>query len=153
MTKGDVGGRTGADSFCSNWSFKIPKNLNSCSNIRALISISSTDEVRDMPSNYSLPSDKPVFNERGHIIADNLTHLVSGNNLYNKLIGIQELFPSGNSYYWTGTSSGGELNSNNCSGFSSDGGNGQIHVESRFYFGESSTLSCGNSSFLICLCF
>ena len=106
-----------------------------------------------MTTNYSVPSDKSVFNERGQIIADNLTHLVSGNNLYNKMVGVQELFNSDNTYYWTGTSAGGELHSNNCSGFSSNNGNSQMHLENRFYFGETQPTSCNNSLSLICLCF
>ena len=82
-----------------------------------------------MPTNYSVPSDKPVFNENGHIIADNLTHLVSGNNLSTQLTPL----PPGGSY-WIGSSTGGALHSNNCNGFSSVGDNGQTHENENYYF-------------------
>ena len=101
--RGNFGGRSGADAICNNWKFKVSKHLSTCNNVRALISIDSNDEVRDMPTNYSVPSDKPVFNENGHIIADNLTHLVSGNNLYSRIIPGTTV----NYSYWTGTSAGG----------------------------------------------
>ena len=65
----------------NNWKFKIQNRLNTCSNVRALISISSSDEVRDMPTNYSVPLDKPVFNDRGNFLSDNFTQLISGNTL------------------------------------------------------------------------
>ena len=42
-----------------------------------MISISNSDEVRDMPTNYSVPLDKPVFNDRGTILSDNFTELIS----------------------------------------------------------------------------
>ena len=148
-SNGNLGGRSGADTFCSNWKFKIPKNLNTCSNVRALISINSSDEVRDMPTNYSVPSDKPVFNESGQIIADNLTHLVSGNNLYNRLV-----VDTQNHSYWTGTSAGGALNSNNCNAFSSDSNaaKGQVHERDYYYF-KLDELVCGSNGYLLCLCY
>ena len=52
------------------------------------------------------------------------------------MVGVQELFNSDDTNYWTGTSAGGELHSNNCSGFSSNNGNSQMHLGNRFYFGE-----------------
>ena len=146
--QGNLGGRSGADTICRNWKFKVSKNLSTCNNVRALISIDSNDEVRDMPTNYSVPSDKPVFNENGHIIADNLTHLVSGNNLYSRIIPGTTV----NYSYWTGTSAGGALNSNNCNGFSSGGDNGQTHENENYYFKGSNVLSCGNPAYLLCMC-
>ena len=146
--RGNLSGRSGADTICSNWKFKVSKNLSTCNNVRALISIDSNDEVRDMPTNYSVPSDKPVFNENGHIIADNLTHLVSGNNLYSRIIPGTTV----NYSYWTGTSTGGALNSNNCSGFTSTCGNGQTHENENYYFKGSNVLTCGNWAYLLCMC-
>ena len=141
-TQGDFGSRTAADSFCNNWKFKIPKSLNSCSNVRAMISISNSDEVRAMPTNYSLPLDKPVFNDRGIILSDNFTELISGNTLPFRLVGTHELLShSNNTAYWTGTSSGGSLNSNNCDGWTTGtaSSNGQVHRENYFYYGKTGT--------------
>jgi len=145
---GDLSGRSGADAICSNWKFKVPKNLSTCNSVRALISIDSNDEVRDMPTNYSVPSDKPVFNQNGHIIADNLTHLVSGNNLYGRMIPGSTV----NHSYWTGTSTGGALNSNNCNGFTSTGGNGQTHENLNYHFKGVNYITCGSTAYLLCMC-
>ena len=159
-SKGGFGGRTQADNFCNNWKFKIVNRLNTCSNVRALISISGSDEVRDMPTNYSVPLDKPVFNDRGLILSENFTELISGNTLPFRLTGTHELL-SHSSYtaYWTGTSSGGSLNSDNCDGWTTGtaSSNGQVHRENSFYYGKTGTnlefYACGNSNPLMCLCF
>ena len=148
----------------NNWKFKIQNRLNTCSNVRALISISSSDEVRDMPTNYSVPLDKPVFNDRGNIISDNFTQLISGNTLSIRPTGTHELFSEvsntgrqGNSLssYWTGTSAEGSLHSNNCDGWStsSNAGNGQIHKEKYFYYGKLETAECSQNHHFMCLCF
>ena len=101
-----------------------------------------------MPTNYSVPSDKLVFNESGHVIADNLTHLVSGNNLSTQLTP----HPAGGSY-WIGSSTGGALHSNNCSGFSSTGGTGQTHENQNYFFKAANYLSCGGWAYLLCMCY
>ena len=108
--------------------------------------------------------DKPVFNDRGIIISDNFTQLISGSTLPIRPTGTHELFSevsnSGRqennlSSYWTGTSAGGSLNSNNCDGWSSssNAGNGQKHVENFFYFGKSETGKCSELHYFMCLCF
>ena len=164
QTNGNIGGRNGADAFCSNWSFRVPKNLSSCSNIRALISISDSDEVRDMISNYSVPHNKPVYNDLGNIIADNFTHLISGNNVYNQISGTAERFRDQQNHpvnandemYWTGTTEGGVLDTWNCNGFSSTSGHGAIHKNNKWGFGENpaQTQNCTNAdNYLICLCY
>ena len=68
---------------------------------------------------------------------------------------IELFYDNSNQSYWTGTSSGGELNSNNCNGFSTRAGNvsGQVHLKNRFYFGETNSRSCGNNAYLLCLCY
>jgi hypothetical protein len=140
----------------NNWKFKIQNRLNTCSNVRALISISSCDEVRDMPTNYSVPLDKPVFNDRGNFLSDNFTQLISGNTLPFRPTGTHELF-SVNNYteYWTGTSAEGALHSNNCDGWSrsSNDGNGQVHKEKYFYYGKPETAECSENHHFMCLCF
>ncbi|HIG78142.1 MAG: hypothetical protein ABGY11_08620 [Candidatus Thioglobus sp.] len=147
-SRGDLGGRSGADAICNNWKYKVSKHLSTCNNVRAMISIDSNDEISDMPTNYSVPSDKPVFNESGHVIADNLTHLVSGNNLYTRLT----TDPEGGSY-WIGSSTGGALHSNNCSGFSSTGGTGQTHENQNYFFKAANYFSCNSFAYLLCMCY
>ena len=160
-TTGNIGGRTAADSICNNFKIiSLRGNKNSCSNVRALISFSSSDEVRDMPSNYSVPLDKPVFNDRGMLLSDNFTELISGNVLYSYMSGTAEYYEGGTqNSYWVGTSSGGALDSTNCNGWSTaaDSTQGQVHFENYWYFGKtgSSTYyrNCDGEKSLLCLCY
>ena len=55
--------------------------------------------------------------------------------------------------YWIGSSTEGELHSNNCSGFSSTGGNGQTHENQNYFFKAANVLSCNSFAFLLCMCF
>ena len=157
-TKGNLGGRSGADTFCSNAN-KLKSSITSCSNIRALISTSASDEIRDMPTNYSVPENKPVYNQMGQIIADNLTKLVSGDNL-NMHLGGYEDFLNGTAFtYWTGTASGGGLFNNTppytCNGFESASSSyyGISHTGSykKFYSGNQAL--CNLYKYLMCICY
>ena len=114
---GDLGGRNGADSECAGDNV-IPTFYNNCTNIRALISTSSTDEIRDMPSNYSVPENKPVFNTQGNYLADNFSKLISGEDLYTYILGHRGM-SIGSINFHHGTSDGGALNVKNCNGFTS----------------------------------
>jgi hypothetical protein len=117
-----------------------------------------------MISNYSVPHNKPVYNDLGNIIADNFTHLISGNNVYNQISGTAERFRdqqyhAGNlneETYWTGTTEGGALDTFNCSGFTSTGSHGAIHKNTYWGFGEDPALTKNcvtEEPYLICLCY
>ena len=54
---GNFVGRSGADSFCAS---NIPTSLN-CGNIHAFLSVDSSDEIRDMPSNYGYSLEKSLY--------------------------------------------------------------------------------------------
>ena len=84
-----------------------------------------------------------------NVIADNLTHLVSGNNLSTQLTP----HPAGGSY-WIGSSTGGALHSNNCSGFSStSGGDGQTHENENYFFKADNNAQCSSLIYLLCMCY
>ena len=160
QTTGNIGGRTAADSICNNMKLALGEYQNSCSNVRALISFSSSDEVRDMPSNYSVPLDKQVFNDRGMLLSDNFTELISGNLLYTFLSGTEENYSRGQQIsYWVGTTSAGALDSTNCNGWSTaaDSVQGQIHLENYRYFGKTGSSTyyrdCDAQKPLLCLCY
>ena len=59
---GNLGGRSGADALCAlhHDSDRTSMVTNSCSNVRAVISVSATDEIRDMASNYSIPTNRKL---------------------------------------------------------------------------------------------
>ncbi|MBT4277642.1 hypothetical protein HOD96_02765 [Candidatus Falkowbacteria bacterium] len=54
---GNLGGRSGADTKCRAGG--APSGYNS-NNIHAFITVNSSDEIRDMPTKYSIPTNRPV---------------------------------------------------------------------------------------------
>lgn len=58
-TNGNIGGRSGADAFCTT---NKPINLPSAwSNIHAFLSVDEEDEARDMPALYGYVSNYPLY--------------------------------------------------------------------------------------------
>jgi len=129
---GNFGGRVGADSICA--ASITATNLASSygySSFHAFASFSTSDEIRDMNSNYSIPSSSPVWsdatNTSGYAISS------SWNNLINIGFERQILHLSGalENYekFWLATSSDGSFNAtSNCIGFTSydSGDNGDV---------------------------
>ena len=73
-----MGGRSGADQICKDAMDLdgLVQKYNNCPNVRAFISVSSDDEIRDFPSTYSVPTDKNVRNKFGRVISDNFSSLI-----------------------------------------------------------------------------
>ncbi len=80
----------------------------SYSNIHALISISATDEIRDMPSLYSLPEDRALVSSTGNQVADNWADLLDG-TIDSSLQTAGVLTSS--SYWWSASTFAGALHS------------------------------------------
>jgi C1A family cysteine protease len=78
---GNFGGRSGLDSYCAN---NKPANLpGNVSNIHAFISVSDTDELRDMPNNYGYDSNVSLYwfkssNTTFNKFADNWADMLDG---------------------------------------------------------------------------
>ena len=74
---GNLGGRSGADTKCvtakKHWLLAKVK-----SNFKALISVSSSDEIRDMVANYNVPSSAPIISPFNSVISDNFSDLIDG---------------------------------------------------------------------------
>jgi hypothetical protein len=110
---GNLGGRSGADDLCKNSSNK-PSGT---TNIHAFISISLTDQVIDMPTNYGYPVDFAVFGPDGtHLIANNWADMFDNSiNMSLQSAGaINE-----NNYWMSGSNSAGSFypGYNQCAGF------------------------------------
>ena len=107
LVDGDFAGsrdaRTEADELCVE-TVQGTAFGNTCTgSIRALISISTSDEIRDMEQNFSLPADKPfVDHNNDTVIAENLDDLLDG-SIDNPLSDPGSLF------WWSGSSSSGEV--------------------------------------------
>jgi hypothetical protein len=153
--------RTSADALCSLFDFKIKQRT--CSNVRAYISISSADEIRDMVSNYSVPENSIVYNKSGLVVADNFSKLYDGSDYSNLLVGDEDIInysPNSPTSFWVGTDQGGAISQSSwtCTGWSTNSdsvyGSSQRADYSRFYAeAATNSVKCGLSKSLLCLCY
>ena len=152
VSNGNLGGRSGADQLCKESRDKSVMYLinNSCSNVRALISISSSDQIKDFVSLYNVPTNKHVRNDLGRFITDNFSNLLSFSG---------DSFPLGHigltfrtHMVFTGSDRDGTSNSQNCSGYTSTSGNSAVaNQESGFLGGTNAT--CNTAVQIMCICF
>ena len=166
---GNMGGRTGVDNICKSIIDTELINMfnNSCTNIRAFISVSSTDEIRDFPSIYSVPTNVKVRSQYVMLIAENWSGLLATSSggdptgILGTLYGLTG-FHGGEEfvtkYYWTGSNSDGSEETN-CNGWTtgsntSSGKVGEIgFVNNRVY--QSTNVACDTAlpQPLFCICF
>jgi hypothetical protein len=79
MADGAVyGGRTGADDLCVAAAAKLADASFSLAHVHAFVSVSDLDEIRDMPSNYGVPTDRPVGSVSGNAVAADWRGLLGG---------------------------------------------------------------------------
>ena len=71
---GNLGGRSGGDALCAASTNK-PSGYE---NYRVFISVNAADEIRDMPSNYAVPTNMRIVSKNGTIVADNWADLLDG---------------------------------------------------------------------------
>ena len=115
---GNFGGRGGLDSFCSS---KMPAGL-SCANVHAMITVSASDEIRDMPANYGYTAGKPLYwysgtTKKYTTFASSWIDALKGNILVDRKTGTGQ-----DKYVWTGSSNiGAALDTTryHCSGWKS----------------------------------
>ncbi|MBB6521253.1 hypothetical protein [Pseudoteredinibacter isoporae] len=144
---GNMGGRVAADAFCDA-DVNKPVGL---SNVRAFISLSGSDEIRDMVGNYAVPGSEEIRNRDDTLtISSNFSGLLNTAtvNLDNPVAG-----SGGSPSPWTFSAADGSLDINNCTGGTSAAGLGttgnQLLTDDRYL--NRSTNSCGNSQALYCL--
>ena len=143
---------------------------NTCSNVRALLSVSASDEIRDFPTIYSVPTNMKVRSQNGMLISDNWSGLLatsSGGNptgLYGSIstllgIGYQPGGGVNDWGIWTGSNSDGSLATNHCSGWTSSGSGvngeyGKMGYENNYAF-SAGDIQCNNTfkNPLYCICF
>ena len=137
-TNGDIGSRAEADAAClAAYNAGYPDK--NCNNVHALLSFSTNDEIRDMPSLYSVPTGIPVVSMNGTEIASNWQSIVNARNypLTNSLADAGVTSDS----YWTGSFENGMSPGNgDCSGWTSSSSGGVV--------GQLGDSSATNQSFL-----
>ena len=104
--------RNKVDSLCTA---EKPAGVTS-PNVRALISLSSSDQISNFPDRYGTPTDLPVKDATGsHTIADNWADLMDGT------IDVS-LYAAGlTAYSWTTSLTGSDENGNYLSAYSCNG--------------------------------
>ncbi len=107
-TNGDGNARCELDCFCKQ--HKPTTVPSSCSNIHAFISVSSSDEIRDMPSNYGYDSSAPIYwihrSNSGQFtkLANNWQDMLDGSIEATQAAGTGDACE-----VWTGSQSDGEV--------------------------------------------
>lgn len=151
-SSGNLGGRSGADALCTS---SLPVGL-SCTNLHALISVSASDEIQDMPTNYSVPLDRAIASEGGTTIQTNWANLLSG-SILSSLVNAGILTMS-DTYWWSGSNDDGTfqatynctnwtVNTNMVSGYSgyyNQTGTGWI---------SAGVPTCNGNFPILCLCY
>lgn len=152
---GNLGGRSGADSNCSG---DGNKPSISCTNTKAVITISATDQIADFVGNSILCSTDVLYGTNGNKIADNWSDLLDGSindTISNAMTGGVSA-PMG--YHTSSNSDGTFFGGNNCSGsgYTSTSGNSGYGVSdstSQHISIGGGSLGCGSPLRLLCLCY
>lgn len=111
---GNMGGRAGADALCQV-SGNRPAGY---ANFRAFLSVNAGDEIRDMPGNYGVPTNRPIAGPNGTVIANDWADLLDGT--IDVSLGAAGLPTAGP--FWSGGNADGSLSANNCNGWTDNSG-------------------------------
>ena len=154
--QGNLGGRSGADALCLRYldNERISMFNNSCSNVRAVISIDANDEIRDMASNYSIPTDRDLRSNTGIKFGtswDNFTNRNYWHPIATVLGGMSD-GGTWNYKFWYGTDVYGVISNSTCSNFTSVSGTTQV-VVGHSVEGSIPTEDCNGQFNLLCKCF
>ncbi|MCA9523645.1 MAG: hypothetical protein KC609_21865 [Myxococcales bacterium] len=107
------GNRSTMNTRCSN---AVSQNYGSLGTTKTVgfITISSSDQIKDLPTNQSVPTNRPILGPTGTRIADDWADLLDG-SIKTTLMSAGTI---GNNYWYSGSdSSGAEIASKTCSGW------------------------------------
>lgn len=108
---GAIGGRRGADILCYEalGSAGLPWGVTT----RALLSVDAEDEIRDMPANYGVPTDRKIYGSTQFPVADNWADLLNGSIDFTlSFAGVLAT-----NFWYSGSYSDGSVTPNTCSGW------------------------------------
>ncbi|MBU1991731.1 hypothetical protein KKC67_01800, partial [Patescibacteria group bacterium] len=152
-SNGDVNGRRGADAFCTT---NKPASLN-CTNIHAFISVTASDEIRDMPTNYDFNATKPIYwwdiskNAAVSQVAQSWADMLDGYIANTEEVGtaVTTTTPTPSGSYRTGA-----LFAQHCKNWTSDSSgvmSGSMLTSSNTWL-EASSKSCSEKLYYRCIC-
>lgn len=145
-----IGGRAGADNLCQNATNK-PAGYSS---YRALISVSATDEIRDMPANYDVPTTYPIRSSSNTLIANNWADLLDGT--ISTYLGATGVYVGGPYEWWSGSTPDGSLDgTNHCASWTNPSAGGRF---GRVDYNNANWISagvggCSYSANLLCVAY
>jgi hypothetical protein len=139
-TSGAVGGRAGADDKCTmaGAGFMFPRTR-----INGFISVTASDEIRDMPAMYGVPTNRPVVGPGGVRIADNWADLLDG-NIAVTLRDAGVLPSPGSDFWYSGSNTDGSLAPQNCTNWTASNTLGDARYGRNFETGGN-WISTGNA--------
>ncbi|HNE21474.1 MAG TPA: hypothetical protein PKG67_03040 [Turneriella sp.] len=145
--------REGADAQCLGTRAGITFPNNGCNQVRAVISLSASDSIGNMPLNYGVPTNRSINASNNFVIAPDWNALrdgTSGNSL------APNVMPAATTWWSFSTTGGNFDGTNNCSG----GGNGSsfsgVAADSSVTGANwvtGSALICSGSYRLLCICY
>lgn len=161
---GNMSGRSGVDAVCVARKNAAYSNLN-CSNIRAFLSVSSSDSISAMPSNYQVPENARIVTPNGTLVATNWADLLDGSLSVTGNMRVSGLFEDVTAdppFFWTGTNSdSGNASVTHCANWTtSAAGTGSALSADSNSFTSDNTQNCnlptdfvGDAMSLLCLCY
>ena len=148
-TEGIIGGRTGADNLCETQRAMLTSYDLPSAHVHAFISVSASDQISNMATNYSIPVYPPIAGPTGIEIAENWHDLISKIFINSP----QDANVTSESPWWSGSNNSGSVGSNTCIEWNSGTSNGNYGTtaggDDFFYNGS---ISCTNSYQLLCIC-
>lgn len=154
VRNGMASARDGADSLCAATRGTLTFPDNGCTQVRAVISLTTADSIANMPGNYGVPTNRSINGPNNFVIASDWNTLIagtSGNSLSNGAV-----MPAATTWWSFSTTGGNFDGTNNCSG-------GTINTSINGAAGDSSTTGntwlagtspiCSTSAKLLCVCY
>jgi hypothetical protein len=147
---GALGGRSGADNLCSI-SADRPAGL---ARVRAFLSTSSSDQLKDLPTLYGVPTSLAITGPVGTVIAANFSSLFTAP--LKSALSVAKVLPS-SEIWWSGSFLDGSASTATCDGFTSGvnpslGEGGFSHRTVSLWLSQGSK-PCETSAYVVCIAF
>lgn len=154
---GDIKGafssaREGADATCLGTRAAITFPNNGCSQVRAVISLTPSDSILNMPTNYGIPTNFSIYAQNNFTIAPDWNVLISG--------GGTALAPNvmpEDAFWWSFSITGGSHDlTDNCSNGTSSAFSGAVGFSSTSgptWLRDTNILTCESIVRLLCICY
>lgn len=149
---GGVGGRSGADNFCASSRSFYAFPDNSCTSVRAFISIIAGDQISNIPANYGVPTANQIQGPTGTLISPSWAPMLGGTISSNlQAAGVLPPATAWVSYSTAaGTLAGNHCNNGTATGLSGQVGNSDL---SNAQWMDNGTGLCILGSYALCLCY